>query len=126
MKLRFVSPKLHGMFDYIAGLNLIVLPFVLNLGASNPIGLWLSVAAGAGLIVYSLFTDYSFSVSNTVPFRLHLMFDIAAGIAFIAAIFVFDFEGLVAAYYAVMAIGVFALVAVTDPGEEVAATHMPV
>lgn len=119
MKFRFVSPKLHGAFDYIAGVNLIVLPLILNLGAGNPIALWLSVAAGVGLIVYSLFTSYSFSLRNALPFKAHLLLDIAAGVAFIAAIFVFNFEGLVAAYYAVMAAGVLALVAVTDPGDEV-------
>lgn len=119
MKIRFISPKLHGAFDYIAGMNLIILPFLLDLGAGNPVGLWLSVGAGAGLIVYSLFTNYSFSAVNAVPFKLHLALDVAAGIVFIAAIFVFGFEGLVAAYYAVMALGVFALVAVTNPGDEV-------
>lgn len=124
MKFRFVSPKLHGAFDYIAGVNLIILPILLNLGANNPVGLWLSVAAGVGLIAYSLFTNYSFSLRNAVPFKLHLILDVAAGAAFIAAIFVFNFEGLVAAYYAVMAVGVFALVAVTDPEDEVISAEL--
>ena len=125
MKFRFVSPKLHGAFDYIAGVNLIVLPLLLNLGTSTPIGLWLSVAAGIGLISYSLFTSYTFSLRKAVPFKLHLVLDVAAGLAFIAAIFVFDFEGIVAAYYAVMAVGVFALVAVTDPGDDAVPAESP-
>ena len=123
MKIRFVSPKLHGVFDYVAGANLIIFPFLLDLGASSPIALWFSVAAGVGLIVYSLFTDYSFSVSNAVSFKMHLALDVAAGAAFIAAIFVFGFEGLAAAYYAVMGTGVFVLVAFTNLGEEAAAVE---
>lgn len=125
MNIRFVSPKLHGAFDYIAGINLIVLPVLLNLGAHKPIGLWLSVAAGIGLIVYSLFTSYTFSLRKAVPFKLHLILDVAAGLAFIAAIFIFNFEGLVAAYYAVMAFGVFALVAVTNPGDDAVLAKSP-
>ena len=70
------------------------------------------------MFIYSLLTDYAFSVSGSVPFKLHLVLDVVAGAAFIAAIFIFDFQGLAAAYYAVMGAGVFALVAVTNTGEE--------
>jgi len=124
MKFRFVSPRLHGVFDYVAAINLIVLPFLLGLGTYSPLALWLSVGAGVGLFVYSLFTDYAFSMSNAVPFKLHLLFDLAAGAAFIIAIFIFDFEGLAAGYYAVMGAGVFALVAVTNTGEESSAVKV--
>lgn len=125
MKIRFINPKIHGILDYVAAVNLIVFPFLLNLGASSPIALWFSVGAGVGLVIYSLFTDYAFSVSKAVPFKLHLLFDLTAGAAFIAAIFVFGFEGLVAAYYAVMGLGVFALVAVTNLGESAPADAAP-
>lgn len=117
MNFRFISPKLHGVFDYIAAINLIAFPFILDLGAYSPMALWFSVGAGIGLFIYSLLTDYAFSVSGAVPFKLHLLLDVIAGAAFIAAIFVFDFQGLAAGYYAVMGAGVFALVAVTNTGE---------
>jgi len=118
MKFRFITPKLHGVFDYIAAVNLVVFPFILNLGSYSPMALWFSVGAGVGLFIYSLLTDYAFSVSGAVPFKLHLLLDVVAGAAFIAAIFIFDFQGLAAAYYAVMGLGVFALVAVTNTGED--------
>ena len=126
MNIRFINPKIHGILDYVAAVNLIVFPFLLNLGASSPIALWLSVVAGVGLVGYSLFTDYTFSVTKALSFKIHLLLDLAAGAVFIVAIFVFGFEGLVAAYYAVMAIGVFALVAVTNLGESAAAEDTPV
>ena len=66
MKLQFLTPKLHGLLDYAAAGGLIVFPFLLNLGSESPIALWLSVAAGAGLIGYSLLTDYAFSVARSV------------------------------------------------------------
>lgn len=119
MKFRFISPRLHGVFDYVAAAGLIGYPILLDLGSYSAVALWFSVVAGVGLIVYSLLTDYAFSVASAVSFRMHLVLDMVAGGAFIAAIFVFGFEGLAAGYYAVMGAGVFALVAVTDPGPSV-------
>lgn len=118
MNIRFVSPGIHGVLDYVAAAGLIVFPFLLDLGAYSPVALWLSVAAGVGLVLYSLVTDYRFGISNVVSFKLHLLFDLAAGAVFIAAIFVFGFEGLAAAYCAVMGTGVFVLVAFTNPGTD--------
>lgn len=118
MKFRFVSSRIHGVLDYVAAAGLIVYPVLLDLGAFSDVALWLSITAGVGLIVYSLFTDYAFSLSSALSFRVHLILDVVAGAAFIAAIFLCGFEGIVAAYYAVMGLGVFALVAVTDPGTE--------
>ncbi len=113
MNLRFISPRIHGILDYVAAVGLIAYPVLLGFSG---IALWFSVAAGCGLIGYSLVTDYAYSLAGAFSFRMHLLLDTIAGTAFIAAIFVCGFEGLVAAYYAVMGLGVFALVAVTDPG----------
>ena len=114
MKLQFLTPRLHGLLDYAAAAGLIVFPFLLDLGAESPIALWLSVAAGAGLIGYSLLTDYAFSVASVIPYQLHLAFDVAAGLAFIAAPFVFGFSTLTSIYYFVMAAGVLLVVAASE------------
>lgn len=49
-KLRILTPATHGILDYAAA-ALIVLAFVLNLGADSPLAVWLSAAGGAGVIV---------------------------------------------------------------------------
>lgn len=113
MKIRFLTPALHGILDYAAAAGLIVLPFVLNLGATSPLALWLSVAGGVGLIVYSLATDYAFGVLRVLSFRAHLALDLAAAAAFVAAPFVFGWTGLTMAYYLVMAAGVVVVVFLT-------------
>ena len=110
MKLQFLTPSLHGMLDYLAAGALIVLPFLLGL---DGIELWLSVAGGAGLILYSLLTDYRFGVVKLLSFDVHLLLDLAAAVAFIAAPFVLGFGYLAAIYYPVMAAGVIAVVAFT-------------
>lgn len=108
MKLQFLNPTLHGVLDYLAAGALIVLPFLLGF---DGIERWLSVAGGAGLILYSLITDYTFGLVKLVPFDLHLLLDLMAGGAFIAAPFALGFGMAATIYYPVMAAGVVAVVA---------------
>ena len=50
-----------------------------------------------------------------IPFKTHLVLDLAAAVVFITAPFVFGSTGLVTGYYFVMAAGVTAVVALTNP-----------
>lgn len=111
MKFQFIAPTLHGVLDYLAAGALIVLPFALGLGSDSALALWLSVAGGAGLIVYSLLTDYRFVRIKLLSYDLHLVLDLSAAVAFIAAPFAFGFGLVASIYYPVMAAGVLLVVA---------------
>jgi hypothetical protein len=111
MKLQFLNPTFHGILDYLAAGALITLPFLLGF---QGIELWLSVAGGAGLILYSLITDYQFGLAKLVPYNMHLVFDVSAGLALLVAPFVLGFGFAPTIYYPVMAIGVFVVVAVSQ------------
>lgn len=113
MKFQFLNPTLHGVLDYLAAGALIALPILLGFSG---IALWLSVAGGAGLIGYSLLTDYKFGAVHVLSFDLHLLLDLSAAIAFIAAPFVFGFDAFTSGYYFVMAAGVIAVVAFSARG----------
>ena len=117
MNIRFLSPRLHGVVDYAAAAGLIVLPFLLGLGASAPLAFWLSVGSGVTVIGYSLLTSYAYSAAPVLPFRLHLLIDFEAAVAFAVAPFVFGFSGLDAVYYWVMAAAVLVVVAVSQDSE---------
>jgi hypothetical protein len=110
MKLQFLNPTWHGILDYLAAGALIVLPFLLGF---HGIERWLSVAAGAGLTMYSLLTDYHFGLAKLVPYNTHLVFDVSAGLALLIAPFVLGFGFAATIHYPIMAIGVFAVVAVS-------------
>ncbi|MFM9852227.1 MAG: hypothetical protein ACKVOJ_05400 [Sphingomonadaceae bacterium] len=107
MKLQFLSPALHGALDYLAAGALIALPVLLGFSGLE---FWLSVAGGAGLILYSFLTDYRFGLVKLVSFNAHLLLDLSAAVAFIAAPFVFGFGYAASIYYPVMALGVIAVV----------------
>ena len=109
--MRFLTPTLHGAVDYAAATGLIVLPFIFGFGG---LALWLSVAGGAGLIGYSLLTDYAFSAASLISFKTHLALDLAAAAAFVAAPFVFGWGGLIMGYYLVMGGAVVVVVALSN------------
>ena len=109
--IRFLTPTIHSALDYAAAAGLIALPFLLGFDGLSK---WLSVAGGAGLIGYSLLTDYAFGIASVISFRTHLVLDLTAAAAFIAAPFLFGWSGFVMGYYFVMAAGVIAVVALTN------------
>ena len=113
MNRKILTPAMHGLLDYAAAAGLIVLPFLLDLGATSPMARWLSVVAGIGLVIYSLVTDYALGLLRVLSFRAHLVLDVAAAVVFIAAPFALGWEGLVLGYYLVMGLGVIAVVALS-------------
>lgn len=113
--IRFVSGSLHGILDYAAAIVLIAVPLALNFQSTSPLALWLSVAAGILLVAYSLITDYGMSIVKWIPFNTHLILDALAGLAFVAAPFLFGFDGLIRWFYLVNGAIVLLLVIVTDP-----------
>jgi hypothetical protein len=97
--MRFVTRTVHAYLDYPVAISLMVLPFVLGLGAGNPLAKWLAVATGATAFVLTLLTDHELGVFKVVPYWLHVAVDRVVGVTFIAAPFVLGFTGLDAADY---------------------------
>ena len=118
MSHRIISPSLHGVIDYISAFVLIVAPNVLLLDEISPFAYWLSVIYGCVLILYSLMTDYEFSIGMLIPLRIHITIDLSAGILFILWPFIFDFSGLPLAYYLAMGFGIVLVAALTQSDEE--------
>lgn len=112
MSLRFITPTLHGFLDFAAAAGLIVFPKLLGL---HGLSQWLSVAGGIGLIAYSLLTDYALGPFKLLSYRRHIVLDLLAAVAFIAAPVVLGFVGLVAIYYYVMGAGVILVVGLSGP-----------
>lgn len=116
--MRFVNDKIHGVIDYVAAIALIAVPLAANFEAVSPVSHWLSIFAGAGLLLYSLLTSYTYSVTGVISFGLHLAFDFAAGLVFLAAPFAFGFGGFPRVFYLISGAAVVLLVIITDPRVE--------
>ena len=96
---RFVTKRLHAFLDYPVALALISLPFVLSLGRSHPMALWLSVGTGIAAFILTLLTDHQLGAIRVLPYSVHLAVDALVGIAFVSAPFAFGFAGIDAFFY---------------------------
>ncbi len=114
MTMKFLTAKLHGLGDYAAAAVLVVAPFLLDLKEQSMIAHWASIVGGVGLIIYSLLTDYTYSVAKVIPFKAHLVLDSLAGLVLIALAFALKLEGIAQIYMIVMGAGVLLVVAVTQ------------
>lgn len=97
--MRIVTKQIHALLDYPVAVALIALPFILGLGASNPVALQLSVVTGIAALVLTLLTDHQLGVWKVIPYKGHLLVDGLVGIVFVLAPFVFSFKGLDAYFY---------------------------
>lgn len=107
-----LSTRVHGMLDYAAGVLLIALPFVGGFGDGAQT--WVPVALGAGILLYSLLTDYELGVVKRLPVPAHLWLDAIGGVLLAVSPWLFGFDAEV--WLPHVAVGLFELLTaiVTD------------
>lgn len=118
MSFRFVTKTIHSYLDYPVALALIALPFILSLGQSNELALWLSVVTGVAALILTIFTDHGTGLIRILPYKLHLIVDFMVAIVFILAPLVLGFTGLDAWYYWANGIAVLIVVGLQQPEPE--------
>src|ERR1700751_2653082 len=119
MSFRFITKSIHAyLIDYPVAVVLMIAPFLLKLGHSDPIALWLSVATGVAALLLAALTDHPTGLVRVIPYWLHLWVDRAVGVVFIVAPFAFQFTGLDAWYYWVLAVAVLLTTSVFNAPEE--------
>lgn len=121
MSLRFITKNIHAYLDYPVAVSLMLMPFVLGLGAVNPAAMWMSVATGFAALALTFLTDHHLGVVRVLPYWLHLAVDFMVGLAFVAAPFVLGFTGLDAAYYWVIGATVLVVVGLHQSNDEMVA-----
>ena len=99
MSFRFVTKTVHSYIDYPVAFSLMAMPFILGLGAVNPLARWLSVGTGVAALLLTLLTDHKTGVIRVIPYSIHVAVDRLVGLTFLAAPLAFGFTGLDAVYY---------------------------
>ena len=115
MKIRFVTQDIHAYLDYPVAIALMTMPFLLGLGNSHPLALWLSVGTGVAAFVLTLLTDHKLGVLRVIPYAGHLIVDFLVAIVFLIAPFALGFSGLDAWFYWINAAAVLIVVSLHDP-----------
>src|SRR3954452_16526123 len=86
MSFRFITKSFHAyLLDYPVPIVLIAAPFVLKLGQSGPVAMWLSVVGGVAALLLAALTDHPPGLLRIIPYWLHLWGDRAVGVAFVIA-----------------------------------------
>jgi hypothetical protein len=88
--MRFIPTRVHGMLDYLMGIVLIASPWIFDFDDGG-VKTWLPVILGAGVIAYSLLTDYELGVVDVIPMPVHLIFDLVGGLLLAASPWIFGF-----------------------------------
>ena len=119
---RFVTKQIHAYLDYPVAIALMVLPFVLGLGASNPLALVIAPVVGITAFLLTVFTDHQLGMVRLLPYRFHLAVDLAVGVVFLILPFALGFSGLDAAFYWINGAAVVAVIALSKPEAEASVT----
>ena len=118
MSFRFITKSIHAyLIDYPVAIVLIAAPFVLKLGQSGPVAMWLSVVVGFAALLLAALTDHPTGLVRIVPYWLHLWVDRAVGLLFVIVPFAFKFFGLDAWYYWILAAAVLLTTSVLNAPE---------
>lgn len=92
--MRFIPTKIHAVVDYLVGALLIVSPWLFDF-AIGGVAQWLPVILGAGVIAYSLVTDYEYAATRKLSMPAHLWLDGLGGALLAVSPWLFGFADLV-------------------------------
>jgi ABC-type antimicrobial peptide transport system permease subunit len=109
---KVVSPGLHAVADHVLDLALVAVPMLVGF---TGLARWLSVGVGITNFTYSQVTAYQAQDKKVLPFKVHLGFDVALGVALLAGAFVGQLSGFALAYYVLNGVGIIAAVVLTRP-----------
>jgi len=108
--MKFITKQIHAYLDYPVAIALIALPFLLQLGSSNPLAFTISVATGIAAFVLTLLTDHQLGVLKVLSYKTHLIVDFLVGLTFVLVPFILGFKGIDLIYYLANGIAVLLVV----------------
>jgi hypothetical protein len=117
-----ISSKTHAILDYVVGILLIAAPWLLGF-ADNSAATTIPVVLGISTVIYSLFTNYEYSVARMLPFKAHLTIDFIAGLLLLVSPWLFGFNERV--YLPHVILGAFEIVAVLMTRRVPGTVHHP-
>jgi hypothetical protein len=111
-----LSLRTHNILDYVGAAILVLSPFIFGFSdvaaARNTF-----LVLGFALAIYSLLTNYYYSVAKLIPLGVHMFLDVVTGIVLMLAPSIFNYRSVITdgqyALHFVLGIGVIVLVAVT-------------
>ncbi|MCU0466601.1 MAG: hypothetical protein MUF38_18795 [Anaerolineae bacterium] len=91
-RFRIIATKIHGVFDYVIAVALLLAPTLFGFEDLGGAAVWVPRVLGIGIMVMSLLTRYELGVVNVIPMTTHLFIDIAAASFLTLSPFIFGFS----------------------------------
>lgn len=104
--MRFIPTAIHGIADYIFGVLMLALPWLIEMQAGESTVFY---AVGILAFIYSLITKYELGLIPVLSMPAHLVIDFLLGIGLIAAPILLHAEFVVPIYFLLP--GLFAIIA---------------
>jgi hypothetical protein len=82
--MKFISPKIHGIIDYLVVLFLLASPMAFGLNGFTAI---FTYALGLVHLLLTLLTDFNAGLFKVIPFPLHGIIELIVGVALIVLAF---------------------------------------
>lgn len=92
--MRFIPTRVHGVVDYLMGILLIVIPWLLGF-ARGGAEMWVPVILGSGVLLYSAMTNYELGLMHVLSMPVHLWLDGLGGVLLAISPWLFGFAELV-------------------------------
>jgi hypothetical protein len=89
--MRFLTTRVHGVLDYLVGVLLIALPWLMGFGGTGAAAA-VPMALGAATLAYSLLTDYELGALRRIPMPAHLWLDALSGLLLAASPWMLGFD----------------------------------
>jgi hypothetical protein len=94
----------HGVIEYLAGVFLIVAPFLLSYDDGAAVAV--SIVAGVAVLLIASATEGPTSLINSIPLPVHVVLDYGLAALLVATPFLFGFSGEGAPTAAFIVLGV--------------------
>jgi hypothetical protein len=92
MSLQFIPTKVHGALDYIVAIALLFAPMIFGFKEVGGAAVAIPMVLGAGLLLYSVLTNYEWGVFKVINMRYHLIIDTIAASLLALSPFLFGFS----------------------------------
>ena len=104
--------RIHGFLDYVIGLSLVLMSFILAHGAGPQT--WLPVVLGGGMVVYSLLTEYEMGIVPLIGVPYHLILDIMGGSLLAISPWLFGFAYIVWVPHSLLGLSILGAAIITQ------------
>ena len=92
MSLQFIPTKVHGALDYIVAIALLLAPMIFGFKEVGGAAVAIPMVLGAGLLLYSILTNYEWGIFKVITMRYHLIIDTIAASLLTLSPFLFGFS----------------------------------